>query len=119
MAAREAITQAGIIAELNDQGAWVTKNHQSGYTRRGIPDLSAIWCGVPLCIEVKQSPTAAVRDEQIRELHAIRDAGGCAVILWDKKQVRQVLERLLADGYDVRGVHDLFPLPPLPAVVTL
>lgn len=72
---------------LTAQGAWVTVVHQSGYGRKGIPDLLCCWRGRFLAIEVKcgkDKPTPW----QERELTAIANADGAAMVARNLDEVQ-------------------------------
>jgi len=106
----EATTQAAIIAALQRRGAWVHKNHQGGYGRRGIPDLSVCYRGTHGAVEVKADRAATVRPEQLVQLHAIQHAGGWALIAWDVDQIERALD--LVDAHlDAEQPPPRFTLP--------
>jgi Holliday junction resolvase len=127
MATREKQVQDGIIRYLKANGAWYTKVHQAGYGRKGIPDILACYRGVFFGIEVKNE-VGKPSDDQIRELHSIRAAGGIAVIARGVSDVRCFLDAInrttfvddTTHGYDhaVTGsrVSDVVQQPELPPV---
>lgn len=111
----EATLQKTIIDTLEQRGAWVAKQHQTGRGRRGIPDVLACYRGLFIAIEVKApgSTTAAGRKEaQLRELGAVQTAGGHAMIATN---VSKVL--LLLDALDQVDVANQPTLPGLSTVV--
>lgn len=90
MAAKESTIQAAIIRYLRDQGAWVHKNHQSGYGRRGIPDVVTLCRGRTLWLEVKGAE-GVVSTDQAREITAIRRAGGLAFVVRSVDEVSEIV----------------------------
>jgi Holliday junction resolvase len=79
----EARYQHQLITELRARGAWVVKYPAGPYGTRGTPDLLCCYKGRFLAIECKSErarskPTA----QQTRQLRAIREAGGTALIIY-------------------------------------
>ncbi len=108
--------QAGIVKALKRDGAWIVKLHQTGRTRRGLPDLIACYRGIFIAVEVKQPhhKTAAARTQhQIRELHDVRAAGGIAIIATTYQDVREALDDI--DEHLEHHDHLSFAQRPLPA----
>lgn len=112
MAAREADIQRRIISYLDSLGAWQTKMHQTGYGRRGIPDVLCVLDGRFYAFEVK-SPGAVrgVTDEQCRELWRITEAGGIASVVYGVDDVARIISAV--EGGDVPAVE----MPAKPARV--
>lgn len=80
---------------LTKYGAYYFFPASNGFGRAGIPDIIACYCGQFIAIECKagkNKPTAL----QIRELRAIEDAGGYALVINETniQQVDAVLHQL-------------------------
>lgn len=87
MPTREATVQKRIADRLRDRGAWVVKCHQSGWGKRGVPDLIACYRGVFVAIECKApaphgAPLTPAQKTQLLEIHG---AGGASLVAtaWD------------------------------------
>lgn len=93
MAAFEKHIQSGIVNYLTKQGIWYTKIHQQGRGRRGVPDLLCCYQGQFLAIEVKGERGIVSRDQD-RELAAISDSGGHAIVATSVDDVRAALQRI-------------------------
>ena len=92
----EAKVKAEIVAYLKSVGAWYDNNVRTGYGRAGVPDLVCCYRGRFLAIEVKASGAKAPTPYQRRELAAIVQAGGRAIVAWE---VFHVMEEIKAiDG---------------------
>ena len=93
----EAAFKKEIKAYLTSVGAWFDGSVRS-YGRRGVPDILVCWRGRFLAIEVKRPPEGKKMPEadpwQKRELAALAEAGGIAVVVWSVLQVRDVIETL-------------------------
>lgn len=77
---REKEFENKIKAYLKERGHWYVKFFANSYTRCGVPDILACVNGHFIAIEVKNK-IGKVSPLQIREIKAIRDAGGIALIL--------------------------------------
>ena len=84
-----------VEAILKSEGVYYFFPATHGYGRSGVPDIVACVNGCFLAIECKagtNKPTAL----QVREIEAIRKAGGCAVVTneenWD--EVRALVRNL-------------------------
>ena len=80
---------------LNKYNAYFFYPPSNGFGRAGIPDIIACYCGQFIAIECKagkNKPTAL----QVRELRAIEDAGGYALVINETniEQVEAVLQQL-------------------------
>jgi Holliday junction resolvase len=84
-----------VVDILKSEGVYYFFPATHGYGRSGVPDIIACVNGSFLAIECKagtNKPTAL----QVREIEAIRKAGGCAVVAneenWD--EVRTLVRKL-------------------------
>lgn len=84
-----------VVGILKEEGAYYFFPATHGYGRSGVPDIIACVSGLFLAIECKagkNKPTAL----QVREIEAIRTAGGVAVVAneanWDA--VRNLIKTL-------------------------
>lgn len=80
---------------LNKYNAYFFYPPSNGFGRAGIPDIIVCYCGQFIAIECKagkNKPTAL----QVRELRAIEDAGGYALVINETNidQVDAVLHQL-------------------------
>jgi len=77
-------------------GIWFYKTHGSGYTRSGVPDLILCADGRFIALEVK-SANGKPSELQLREIGAIRTAGGMAEIVYprDWPQLRKQLDNFI------------------------
>jgi len=76
----EAAVKRAIIREIRRAGAWYTTPHQRGFSRPGVPDILVLHGGRFLAIEAKFNGNKP-SEHQERELAAIEDAGGDAMVL--------------------------------------
>ena len=90
MAAFEKSVQARILQGLRQHGAYIVKVHNAGRQRKGIPDILCCYKGYFIAIEVKGA-NGALRNDQKKELHSVKAAGGCAVVAHTWMDVKQVL----------------------------
>lgn len=77
---RESALQRQIIAYLRSRGAYVFKAVGSPLQQVGTPDLLVCWHGRFIGLEIKvpgKKPTPI----QEYEIHKIREAGGCGVVV--------------------------------------
>jgi hypothetical protein len=98
----ESYTQGRIIRALEARGAYVRKQHQSGYTPSGTPDLLIGYRGSFIGMEVKneniKDPQRALSLEQLSNAHEIQAAGCLFYVVNSVKQaiaVLQDIDRLL------------------------
>ena len=77
---RESALQRQIIAYLRGRGAYVFKVVGSPLQQRGTPDLLVCWWGKFIAIEIKV-PGEDATPMQNHEIHKIREAGGCGVVV--------------------------------------
>ena len=85
-----AITE-GILRLLRARGSWAFKTHGAGATRRGIPDIIAVYRGHPLALEAKQ-PGKHPTPLQTHELDRARAAGATAAIVHSIHDVTTILD---------------------------
>lgn len=97
----EKAVKAKVVAVLKDEDVYYFFPATHGYGRSGVPDIVACVNGLFVGIECKagkNKPTAL----QVRELEAIRRAGGCALVVneenWD--MVRPLVHSLKATVID-------------------
>lgn len=72
---------------LKEIGAWYVCTNSQGYGRKGIPDILCCIRGKFVAIEVKIAPDKA-SPWQMRELHAVIEAGGISYIAWSLTQLK-------------------------------
>ena len=77
---KESTLQHQIITYLRGRGAYVFKVVGSPYQQRGTPDLLVCWHGKFIGIELK-IPGQEATPIQEHEIHKIREAGGCGVVV--------------------------------------
>ena len=87
-----AITE-GILRLLRARGSWAFKTHGAGATRRGIPDIIAVYRGHPLALEAKQ-PGKHPTPLQTHELQRARAAGATAETVRSTREVAAILDRI-------------------------
>jgi Holliday junction resolvase len=80
---------------LRSKGAYVVKQHGSGMSEAGVPDLLCCYKGRFIGIEVKRNHVQS-RVSKIQEQHLlrIRAAGGIAIVARQVQDVREVLEAI-------------------------
>ncbi len=86
-----------VVGILKDEGAYYFFPATHGYGRSGVPDIVACVNGHFLAVECKagkNKPTAL----QVREIEAIRKAGGVAVVANEEnwELVRELVRKLKA-----------------------
>lgn len=86
-----------IVAYLDSLGpdCWHVAYHNMGYGRYGVPDRLVCYRGYFFAPEVKKKDEKA-RKRQETEHARINAAGGCAVVVDDVKQVKQIISILNA-----------------------
>lgn len=88
----EGRVKKAIKARLNALGVWHFSPVSNGMGVHGIPDIICCWQGRFLGIEVKapgkRNNTSVLQDRQIA---AIREAGGVAVVIDDVAQLEEIL----------------------------
>lgn len=90
----EADLKREIVAYLKSVGAWFDNPVRNGYGRRGVPDLVCCYRGRFLAIEVKASAEKKATVWQQREIAAIIEAGGRAIVAWTVDHVREEIEAI-------------------------
>lgn len=75
---------------------WYYRTHGGGRTKRGLPDLCVVWCGLAVFIELKAAGGEATPIQKHR-LAEIKRAGGSAIIACSVADVRDELSRLRPD----------------------
>jgi hypothetical protein len=90
---REAVVVAAIGRELTRRGAWWFNVHGSALGRGGLPDIHAVYRGVPLAIEAKGTGGRPSR-RQLFELDRARRAGARAILADDVTAVQAVLDEI-------------------------
>lgn len=83
--------RAEIKQYLESIGAWVFAVNTQGYGRKGIPDLMGIWRGRGFGVEVKVLPDKPTPWQE-RELAALTDAGGLAIVAYSLEDVRHIFQ---------------------------
>lgn len=93
----EAALKKEIKAYLTSVGAWFDGSVRS-YGRRGVPDILVCYRGRFFGIECKRPPegkaTPAADPWQQRELAAIVEAGGRAIVAWSVDHVREEIKAI-------------------------
>ena len=87
----EAALQKKIQAYLKHRKAWTVKQHGSGFTRGGIPDLLVCYRGYFIALEVKfgdGKPSSI----QVYEMAGIRAAQGLALVVRSLDDVKDALD---------------------------
>lgn len=82
------------LDKLSD--CWHVPFHNTGFTRKGIPDRLVCYRGRFIAIEVK-APGATASKWQEREILAIRKAGGLAFTLTSVARLPELFARLDTD----------------------
>ena len=119
MSRPEATLQKAIIDASEARGAYVVKVHQTGYTRRGIPDLLMCFMGYFVAFEVKVA--ASLTNDQRRELEAVRRSGGVRAVVRSLKTAMAVLDQVERHhaGQRAMGERVLVGHIPSPRLVAL
>lgn len=77
---------AKLLSEICDflrkNGIWYVRTNSHGYGRKGIPDILACYRGAFVGIEAKIAPDTP-KPWQLKELGAIREAGGKALVVYN------------------------------------
>jgi hypothetical protein len=90
----ETATKKKIVAYLDTvPGLWHVAFHNTGYTRKGIPDRLCVYRGRFVALEIK-APGGVASPWQRREIAAIVEAGGIAEVVWTVEQVMAIVERV-------------------------
>jgi len=88
----EGRVKAAVKKRLNALGIWHFSPVSNGMGVHGIPDIICCWGGRFMGLEIKapgkRANTSALQD---RQLAAIREAGGVAVVIDDVSQLDEVL----------------------------
>lgn len=94
MATPESITKKTVTRILTEAGVYHFFPAANGYGRAGIPDIICCINGHMLAIECKagKGRTTALQE---RELQRIRDAGGSALVIYDKPDDFQLLGKTI------------------------
>ena len=87
---QESALQRKIIAYLRGRGAYVFKAVGSAYQQVGTPDLLVCWHGRFIGLELK-IPGMDATPMQEHEIHKIREAGGCGVVITSVKDLEVIL----------------------------
>lgn len=80
---------------LKRKDVWYFCPASNGYGRDGIPDFICNVNGRFLAIEIKRDETAKVTPSQKREIQAIRDTKGTALLVYDEQTLNDAKEGLL------------------------
>lgn len=99
----EADLKREIVAYLKSVGAWFDNPVRNGYGRRGVPDIVVCYRGRFLGVECKRPPEEGKKPPeadvwQQRELAAIVEAGGRAIVAWSVDHVREEIEAIDAEA---------------------
>ena len=97
MATPEKKVKQNVVSVLTELGAYYFYPATGGYGRSGIPDIVACLGGRFIGIECKagnKKPTPL----QARELQAVKDSGGIAILYSEPAMNKQDLEQLLRRG---------------------
>lgn len=78
---------------LTQRQAWWIKNHAAGAGRRGIPDLTIIYRGHPIVLEIK-TPTGRLTRLQTHELQHAAHAGAIVAVVTHHNQVASILDKI-------------------------
>ena len=91
------MNESGIQKKITD---WLTtqkifwqKNHQTAYSRAGIPDLTVCVNGMFLALEVK-TPSGKPSPSQLLELRKISQSGGRSEIVRSLDEVRKIVAEM-------------------------
>lgn len=92
---REAVVQKKLMDRLTQEfpNIYIRKIHQTMYSHKGIPDLIFCLNGAFGAIEVKKTSGVPTK-LQLRELDAIRHAGGIALICAGVEEIENVISIL-------------------------
>lgn len=88
-AALERDIQKQILDYLAQVGAFCFKTISCN--KRGIPDICAVYKGVPLFIEVKRDKYSKISELQQYQIRKIKEAGGIAIITFDVDVVKEIV----------------------------
>lgn len=103
------IKKIKIWCKTND--FYIVKYHGNHYSEPGVPDLLACYEGVFIGMEAKvgyNKPT----ERQLFDLHAIKKAGGIALIITDKDWLHWLATiKDMIDKGELNGLRSLIRLP--------
>jgi hypothetical protein len=95
MTTPETAVKKRIVAYLDSvPGLWHVAFHNTGYTRKGIPDRLCCYRGRFVALEVKASAVGKPTAYQAREIAAIQKAGGVAAVVCCVEQVATIFDDL-------------------------
>ena len=95
---------------ITSRGGYVNKNHGSMITRKGIPDLTICYKGVPMYWEIKTPDTAKdVSAAQGIQLRLANRAGAFTAVVASYEEAKRLLD--LCDEYtkETGGVNHSYP----------
>lgn len=82
-----------IKQSLVRHGFWYTKIFANAYTKKGIPDIIAVIHGQLVALEIKRPTGGKPTPIQIKNLQAIANNGGLAVITNDPHIVDKIISK--------------------------
>lgn len=85
-----------IKQSLADHHFWYTKIFANAYTKKGIPDIIAVIHGQLVALEIKRPHGGKPTPIQVKNLQAIANNGGLAVITNDP----QIVDKLVNHSHD-------------------
>lgn len=88
-AVSEQVIQKQILDYLAQVGAFCFKTITCN--KRGIPDICAVYKGVPLFIEVKKHKNCKVAPLQLYQIRKIKEAGGIAKIAYSIDDAKEIV----------------------------
>lgn len=77
---------------------FVFRTHQTGKTKKGIPDIYICFYGVSLWVEAKKDQDAEATEIQKERMKQIRDAMGYAICTSMVVDIRAAMQRILNDN---------------------
>ena len=90
---KESVVQSKILKELKLKGCYVVKVQSA--SKAGVPDIIGCYKGVFIGIEVKTPETKTnVSELQQINLDMISKAGGFTRVIWDYKEVKNLLKEI-------------------------
>lgn len=84
--------QRKILSYLENSGAFCFKTITCN--KRGIPDITAVYKGVPIFIEVKRDKYHKPTELQQYQMARIKEAGGRAIVAFDIDPIVDLLQEI-------------------------
>lgn len=91
---READIVRSICRKIISRGGFAYRNHGGPFSLAGVPDITAVYLGRPIFLEVKRDPSCQPTKIQKQRLDELRKAGAIAECVTHLEQVEEILQRI-------------------------